>query len=310
MTNKSNNQGRAFEYAFINILFKNSSKYQTVEIIHDSSFMSAERAWGTTSVALQTELKKAAEVACLQLFKMEQNLVLDTNEKLRLSIQPDSAGVSGDVRDIVATKSNWEIGFSLKHNHFAVKHNRIARNLDFGARWYGVDCSSEYKRDIDPIFDYIDECISLNLNWNDINDKMDRIYKPLLNSFMNEIKRAYGKDEQLPVKLVEFLLGKNDFYKVVALDQLKRTVIQSYNIHGSLGEGKNEIDIPAIKLPSRLVSIGFLPGKKNVVEMVFDNNWRLTFRIHNASTKVEKSLKFDIQLNSVPNTIKIFNCFW
>ena len=48
---------------------------------------------------------------------------------LTLFLQPDSKGEEGDVRDLIVVRSNiqWEIGLSLKHNHFAVKHSRLAR---------------------------------------------------------------------------------------------------------------------------------------------------------------------------------------
>ena len=49
--------------------------------------------------------------------------------------------------------------------------------------------------------------------------------------------------------------------------------------------------------------MGFVPGSNNTVEIVCDEGWALTMRIHNASSKVEPSLKFDVQLVSLPNSI-------
>lgn len=39
--------------------------------------------------------------------------------------------------------------------------------------------------------------------------------------------------------------------------------------------------------------INNISGSTNAVEMFLDNGWQLSFRIHNASTKVEPSLKFN-----------------
>ena len=45
--------------------------------------------------------------------------------------------------------------------------------------------------------------------------------------------------------------------------------------------------------------------------MGFDNGWQFSFRIHNASTFVEPSLKFDIQLIGIPIEVDVkFNCKW
>jgi len=44
--------------------------------------------------------------------------------------------------------------------------------------------------------------------------------------------------------------------------------------------------------------------------MYLNNGWQLSFRIHNASTIVEPSLKFDVQLIGMPVTILSIECQW
>lgn len=46
------------------------------------------------------------------------------------------------------------------------------------------------------------------------------------------------------------------------------------------------------------------------VEMILDNGWQLSFRIHSASTKVEPSLKFDVQFISMPVSVCTIKCVW
>lgn len=41
-----------------------------------------------------------------------------------------------------------------------------------------------------------------------------------------------------------------------------------------------------------------------------DGGWQFSFRIHNASTIVEPSLKFDIQIIGMPVTILTINSTW
>lgn len=70
-------------------------------------------------------------------------IVENSDDILFLKIQTDNEGKEGDVRDIVIARKDvkWEIGLSLKHNHFAVKHSRLAKGLDFGNKWFGIPCS-------------------------------------------------------------------------------------------------------------------------------------------------------------------------
>ena len=92
------------------------------------------------------------------------------------------------------------------------------------------------------------------------------------------------------------------------------TQIQSYNLHGTLGMSsqiqKPTMIIPIASLPTRIVNLDFVPGKQNTVELYMDGGWQFSFRIHNAKTDVEPSLKFDIQLVGMPAAIITLNCFW
>ena len=136
----------------------------------------------------------------------------------------------------------------------------------------------------------------------------------MLNAFVEEIKRAYKEDENLPRKMVEYLLGTFDFYKVISIDKEQLTQLQTFNMKGTLNRNskklKFQITIPIVNLPTRLVNIELKPGSTNKVELYLDNGWQFSFRIHNASTVVEPSLKFDIQIEGMPTSIMSINCLW
>lgn len=114
--------------------------------------------------------------------------------------------------------------------------------------------------------------------------------------------------------MVEYLLGEFDFYKVISIDGQKTTQIQAFNLHGTLNRPsktkKPNIEIPIVSLPTRIVNLSFKPNSLNTVELYLDNGWQFSFRIHNASTYVETSLKFDIQIIGMPATIISINCKW
>ena len=50
MSNKSNNQGRAYEFACLHVLDEEISKFRPVKIIRNSSYFAAERAWNNPFV--------------------------------------------------------------------------------------------------------------------------------------------------------------------------------------------------------------------------------------------------------------------
>ena len=114
--------------------------------------------------------------------------------------------------------------------------------------------------------------------------------------------------------MVEYLLGEFDFYKVIGIDSKQMTQVQSYNLRGTLNRQgnshKRSIELPISALPTRIVSLDYKPESKNTLELYLDGGWQFSFRIHNASTKVETSLKFDIQIIGMPTTIISINCDW
>lgn len=203
---------------------------------------------------------------------------------------------------------------SIKHNHFAVKHSRLSKNLDFAQKWFGLPCSNKYWENVKPIFEYLQTQKDAGKKWSDLPNKDKDVYVPLLKSFMQEIKESNLADKTIPKKMVEYLLGAFDFYKVVSIDREHKTQIQSYNLHGTLNKpskkSKSKILVPIASLPTRIVSLDFKPESTNTVELYMDGGWQFSFRIHNAATLVETSLKFDIQIIGMPTTIIVIDCEW
>lgn len=316
MSEKSNDQGRAFEYKCLITLYEEIRKFRPAVIEENSSYFAAQRAWNSVSEQLKPILAKSALAAIDTLFDFEPLIIEDGEDQLDLLIQPDSKGRAGDVRDILIIRRNirWEIGLSLKHNHFAVKHSRLGKSLDFGESWFGVKCSDQYWKDIDPIFSYLAEEKKAGKKWRELPAKENDVYIPLLNAFINELNRSCALHSDIPRKMVEYLLGEYDFYKVISVDHQRMTQIHTFNMHGTLNkpgkQTKPKEKIPVATLPSRIVSLDFKPGSNNTVELYMDGGWQFSFRIHNAKTDVETSLKFDIQIVGMPTTIITVNCIW
>jgi len=93
--------------------------------------------------------------------------------------------------------------------------------------------------------------------------------------------------------IVQYLLGKFDYYKVIKGNGA--VSIMSFNIAGTLKWGSR------LPLPTRIIEISQKPESETTLVITFDQGWQISFRIHNASTMVEPSLKFDINLVGLPN---------
>ena len=310
--------GKAYEYACLialrdhlsdktdgEIIIQESDAHQTAK----SAFEKAERE------GLSDKLVKAANAAARVILRLEPQLEYG-NGSLTLVIQTDAQGIAGDVRDVVCVRgaNGWEIGISCKHNHHAVKHSRLSATIDFGQEWVGIPCSQQYFDAVVPLFNELRDMRANAVEngeplplWNDIPNKAERYYVPVLNAFLAELKRLADNNPNVPSKLIEYLLGRYDFYKVITDDRHKTTRVEAINIAGNLNKSANGhhsiVDVAKLKLPTRFYHIGFVPDSDNKLEMVCDEGWTLTMRIHNASSKIEPSLKFDVQLVSLPSSI-------
>lgn len=317
MSSKSNDQGRAYEYICLKTLEKEISKICPVKVDKGKGFRASSAGWGQLTKEEQSVYTTSAEAAVAKLFELEPLILNDAeDEVLELSIQPDRSGKIGDVRDIIIRRKDieWELGLSVKHNHFAVKHSRLSSKLDFGKSWFGVECSALYWKDVAPIFNYLKEEKEKGTAFHDLPDKEKSIYKPILLAFVEEMKRLYASHREIPATLIQYLLGQYDFYKVISVDKENLTKIQGFNLHGTLNKPskkkKSAIEVPLVKLPTRIIEIGLVPDSDTTVELYLDNGWQFTFRIHNARTIAEPSLKFDIQIVGMPTAILTINCIW
>lgn len=181
MSNKSNDLGRAFEYACVLVLKDEIAKHRPVQI-NESSIEASHRAWNAVSLEQQKDFLSAASAFTDTLFQAEP-LILECDSNIdivELSINKDSDAENGDVRDVIITRRQiqWDIGLSMKHNHFAAKHSRLSAKIDFGMKWYGVPCDKSYWNSITPIFNVLQDLKEQQLPWNKMNGKGCKVYIP------------------------------------------------------------------------------------------------------------------------------------
>lgn len=304
--------GKAFEYA----LAKQYCEYITnngaeTVIEENDAYRVAKRFYDEFEESAKEKFDNAAIQTIDTMIKIEPGLLAakDVKDVLHICLLEDNKGEDGDVRDVVFTRHNpsWEIGFSAKNNNDAVKHSRLSHVLDFGKEWLGIPCSQDYWKEIAPVFDWIQHLKEEGkvTTWKEIEgEKPARVYEPLLEAFRKELIYINENNKGVPSKLISYLIGKYPFYKIIKDDAHNMVIVKAFNINGGLNKTvnkqKSRYKVPTISLPKRIVEFKMKENSRNTLNMILDGGWEVSFRIHSAATKLEPSLKFDIQLLGNP----------
>lgn len=314
---KPTEAGKAFEYALLNQSYEFLSSKHFVEITKDSSYYVAQNCYNLFNATDQTKYIKAANAAIRHIVELEPKLENPSSgdDVLTLQIVADSLGIKGDVRDVLFIRSsqNWEIGISAKNNHKAVKHSRLSDKIDFGKEWLGLNCSENYFKTIIPIFAELRLMQKDKQLWRNLKNKHQRYYLPILEAFKSELLRLDNENpNSVPENLLSYLIGNKDFYKVIK--RPKKTEIYGFNFYGTLNKSADKVKpnfkVTRLKLPSRIIEVSFKPNAVGTLFLTCDEGWQISFRIHNASTLVEPSLKFDINLIGQPPSLYSHHLQW
>jgi hypothetical protein len=278
--------GKAFEWA-VGFAIQEKTGYK---IQMDDTALNNKNCYESESISVRKREKflKHAHLAIEHIFSKEQLC-----EQGNIIFLSDSAGQSGDVRDIKIKSSTKEFGISCKTNHEAYKHSRLSNTSDFVFKW-GLSangCTETYKKEIFPIFNELKNIKSDSDGralWKDLDNVPYRFYWPILHAFESEIKRH--ESSTMCENFIKYLVGKEDFYKVVSKgDDVQ---VQGFNLNGTLAVKK-------VNLPTKIDLIKDKNSSQYSKTIIFNKGWTFNFRIHSASSRVEPSLKFDVQAISL-----------
>lgn len=313
MSNVQN--GKAFEYAIaIEYMSFIKNLGLSAELVETRPMQIARKYFETSPMEERSRYLMASRSSIATMMKLEAGFISPKNRKdiLRIRIASDSEGEYGDVRDVIFSRpiSRWELGFSAKNNNDAVKHSRVSSRIDFGEIWLGHKVSKHYWETITPIFQHLQSLKESKTKWKDIEkEKPTLVYMPILNAFKDEVMRLAGEYKDVPQRLILYLLGEKPFYKVIKDDTANIVIIKAFNIRGELNQvvnGKKPMyKTKEVYLPTRIIDFDYKINNsgiksENTLNMILDFGWEISFRIHSASTFVEPSLKFDVQMLGNP----------
>ena len=295
--------GKAFEYACLKTFCeKLTHEGKQYCVINNDPLQTAKNAYDALQDLVREKYDLAASTAVKLVFPLEPR-ILYGSDTISLSLNSDAHGVAGDVRDLLCIRSTdqWEIGFSCKHNHEALKHPRITESCDFGSDWVGYRCSQEFLSSMRALTSQLDG----SRKWREIPSKQDRFYVPILNLYCEEIQRLCNQYEDVPEKLLGYFFGTNDFYKIISQESVRQTKIEGFNIYGTMNRSIRDkrpiYRVPRLRLPTRLLEVQLKPNSKTTIEVYFDMGWTVKMRLHNKDEVARATgLAWDVQLAGMP----------
>lgn len=272
------------------------------------ALVQAKQSFEQFDLGLQTELINAANAGVRSLALLEPRLFAQKGlvDELVLRLSEDRAGQVGDVRDVVARRplQDWEVGVSAKNNHKALKSPRLSNAASFGRAWLQLDCSDEYKDTVTEIFAPI-LAIAGKSTWREFGDDNKlAMYAALLSAFKQELEHQFTRHgAMVPENLLRFLLGNQDFYKLMRMGAT--TQLQPFNIYGTLGKGiGSKRPVAAVRrlpLPTEFLKIAIVSG--TTMHMYCDKGWQVSLRVHNKDSLIQPSLAFDVNLIGQPSEL-------
>lgn len=286
--------GKAFEWAVGNELCESCG----LTLINDSVAKRNYECFMDHSIT-----SKQRDIYCRSAYHAVQHIIEKENIGAEGTVHflDDKMGEEGDVRDIVITSYGREIGISCKTNHEAYKHSRLSDKVNFIQKWglHSAGCSGEYFSTISPIFEELRQLKRESkgkLKWSDVDNVPYRYYWPILNAFQTEIERVHKINPEMSKQFIRYLVGSKDFYKIIS--KPKEVIISAYNLNGTL-------NLPIPPLPDKIDLIKDKNSSQYSKTIIFSKGWTFNFRIHSASSRVEPSLKFDV--NAISLSPKLYN---
>jgi hypothetical protein len=290
---QSNSQGRALEYIILKRILEN---LEDKKIILTARTEANQKRDSVKFEELNSQDKLQHTLyADRVLMWLKERFNIEKATEIKIDRLSDVDAVAGDVTDINLEIDGEKINLSIKHNHFALKHQRpptLAVRCGFIPS--GIE-DKNYRNSLEKIYgNFHKERKNLAPKALDFKDLKNvspefinkNLYLPVCELTVNFIN-SYPLNKNVSSSLFSFLIGNKNFYKVTAI---KGTIhIQEY-----------------ADIPNPISVTAELKGDSYVL-LKFSNNWILSLRLHTAKTAItdNPSLKFDTQAieNPIPEEI-------
>jgi HaeIII restriction endonuclease len=273
---RSNQQGRALEYAIVEEIVRNLPSDQVT--LSSRTLQDQQRDY-PKYISLPENLITHYQRGAICLLGWLETEFSISKHVIEIDRLPDQSSNQGDVTDIRIYSNSFCVNLSIKHNHQALKHQRPASTAQHcgypKANPEDIDFRQKYSQIIQN-FMKISRGYKLFRDL-EASEIFDFLYTPiclLVSESISNLCQATSKANHL----FTFLTGNTDFYKVILPAQQDFIRIQEF------------IHIPPVE---SVVAA----SDRNYVYLNFSNSWDLALRLHTASSRIQPnpSLKFDTQ---------------
>ena len=277
--NSSNANGRALEYI---ITRKIISRMDAVQQGDTSANQLRDK---EKLIGLSAELKSRFELASDVLCQWINEQIYDSDGEVHVNRLSDNDAKNGDVTDVSIARGGKTLNLSIKHNHYALKHQRPPTT----AQRIGYAKNSEedrvFRGELDGILEtFLIKAKKLKPDAKKFNELKDldpnfinhEMYLPICALVTNTINNLCKKSSNVQA-LFSFIVGTNDYHKVIVTN--KNITLMKFA----------DIDMPDTLIATQ--------EKSNYVILTFSNGWVIRLRLHTAASKLGKSLKFDSVAN-------------
>lgn len=273
---RSNQQGRALEYAIVEQIIRNLPSDKVT--LSSRTFPAQQRDY-SKYISLPDHLITRYQKGAICLLGWLETEFSISQHRIEIDRLPDKSSNQGDVTDIRISSNSFCINLSIKHNHQALKHQRPASTVQHCGYPKASPEDVKFRQKYSQI---IQDFRKISQGYNLFRDLepsviFDLLYTPICLLVSGSIS-TLCKSALTANHLFTFLTGNTDFYKVILPAQQNCIKIQEF-IH--------------IAPVESVLSA----GDRNYVYLNFSNGWELALRLHTASSRIQPnpSLKFDTQ---------------
>lgn len=187
--------------------------------------------------------------------------------------------------------------------------------VDIGKEWFGSEGAS--KTYMSALADYDNMLKEYSgKTWNDafpdVPDRYRKMYEPVLNALIDEIRRQCSVPGASG-RLIKTFFGEDDYYLISLNSGAKLAKIGNYDLHGQLGTSH---EYREHLLDAKLVSVGFKERVNTIanakIALTFNNGWVINVRIKRAGTEIKRtSLRLEADFKgSAPHVLEQIEVRW
>ncbi|MGB7059756.1 MAG: HaeIII family restriction endonuclease, partial [Geitlerinemataceae cyanobacterium] len=273
---KSNQQGRALEYAIVEELVLN---LPSDRVTLSSRTLQDQLRDLPKYISLADTLKNHYQRGANCIIRWLESEFSISRHFIEIDRLPDRSSNQGDVTDIRISSDSFCINLSVKHNNQALKHQRPASTAQHCGYPKASPEDFQFRHEYHQI---IQDFLQISQGYDLFRDLepgviLDFLYTPICLLVANFIS-SFCKLPWNANHLFTFLTGNTNFYKVILPAKQDFVKIQEFT------------HIPPVE---SVVA----ESDRNYVYLKFSNDWQMALRLHTASSRIQQnpSLKFDTQ---------------